>query len=165
MTVEGHPANSVTARVTRRINAPPERVFAVWLDPQRTGMWHFATPTGTIVRVAIDPRVGGRYRFTNRRAGDDVEHTGECLDLDRPRRLVLTLSVPAYSQEVDRIVVAIIPVGSGCELTLSPERALLHDQEAERRVTVGWTTVLHGLAETIGEPAGVAGAQSAFPHA
>ena len=75
-------------RVNRRISASPERVFDAWLDPKKAGKFLFATATGQMVRAGIDPRVGGKFVFIDRRDGEDVEHTGEYLDLDRPRRLV-----------------------------------------------------------------------------
>jgi uncharacterized protein YndB with AHSA1/START domain len=140
----------VAARVTRRFDASPERVFDAWLDPQRAGKWLFATPTGEMVRVEIDPRVGGRYNFTERRDGEDAEHTGEYLEIDRPRRLVFTLSVAMYSQDADRITVEIVPLETGCELTISHEMSAENAQYLDR-TTQGWTGILDKLAETLGE--------------
>jgi uncharacterized protein YndB with AHSA1/START domain len=136
--------------VTRRFAASPERVFDAWLDPRRSGKWLFATPTGEMVKVEIDPRVGGRYVFTERRDGEDAEHTGEYLEIDRPRRLVFTLSVEKYGQDADRITVEIVPIGAGCEVTIS------HEMSAENapfldRTKQGWDGILEKLAETLGE--------------
>ena len=138
-----------TVRVTHRFSASPERVFDAWLDPARAGTWLFATPTGRMVRVQIDARVGGSYCFADRRDGEDVAHTGEYLEIDRPRRLVFTLSVEKYAQDVDRVMIDIVPLGSGCELTLT------HDMRAQAedfvgRVEEGWTGILEKLDETLG---------------
>jgi uncharacterized protein YndB with AHSA1/START domain len=65
-----------TIRVTRRFDTSPDSVFDAWLDPAKAGKWLFATPTGQMVRVEIDARVGGSFVFTDRREGEDVEHVG-----------------------------------------------------------------------------------------
>jgi len=137
----------VAVRVMRRFSASPERVFDAWLDPATAGKWLFATPTGRMVRAEIDARVGGRYVLTDRRDGEDVEHTGQYLEIDRPRRLVFTLAVPKYAQDVDRVIVEIIPVGGGCELTLTHEA--VHPDYASRTES-GWAGILDRLAETLG---------------
>src|SRR4051794_12447991 len=94
-------------RVTRRLPFPAERVFDAWLDPKLAAQWLFATPTGQMVTAEVDPRVGGHFTFTERRAGEDVLHTGEYLEIDRPRRLVFTFGVPKYSANFDRVTVEI----------------------------------------------------------
>lgn len=136
----------VQFRLTRRFDAPPERVFDAWLDPATAGEFLFATEEGEMVGVEIDPRAGGRYSIVERREGEDVEHTGEYLEIDRPRRLAFTLQVPKYSEETDRVTLEIAPAGGGSELTLvqevSPEWA---DQVEE-----GWTAILDGLARVLG---------------
>ena len=67
----------VSVCVTRRFSASPERVFDAWLDPDTAGRWLFTTATGQMVRAEVDPRVGSSFTFTERRNGEDVEHTGE----------------------------------------------------------------------------------------
>ena len=140
------PAQTVIVRVTHRFDVSPERVFDAWLDPQRTGKWLFATPTGRMVRVDIDARVGGRFTFVDRRDGEDVEHTGEYLEIDRPRRLVFTLTVPKYSSDKTRVIIDIVPVGGGCELTLTHQGVLT---DYEGRTESGWTGILAGLASSL----------------
>lgn len=140
---------SVQVRVTHRFTASAERVFDAWLDARTVGQWLFATPTGQVVVTEIDPRVGGRYRIVDRRDGQDVEHFGEYLEIDRPRRLVFTLSVTGYEEVADRITIDVVPLESGCELTLTHE---MHPEFAEwaDRTESGWTTILAKLAEVLG---------------
>lgn len=109
----------VKAIVTRRFRAVPERVFDAFLDPAKAGRFLFATKAGTIVRAEIDPRVGGAYCFTDRRAGENVEHRGTYVEIDRPRRLVLTLSVDQFGQDHDLVTIEIEPDGTGSALTLT----------------------------------------------
>lgn len=138
--------SSINVSVSHRFSASAERVFDAWLDARTAAQWMFATPTGEMVRAEIDPRVGGTFRFVDRRDGQDVDHTGEYLEIDRPRRLVFTFSVDG--SEADRVIIEIVPLATGCELTLthemSPEWAAYADRAKE-----GWSTMLEGLAEAI----------------
>jgi uncharacterized protein YndB with AHSA1/START domain len=133
-------------RVTHRFDASAERVFDAWLDPKTAGRWLFATATGQMVRVEIDARVGGQFVFVDRRDGEDVEHRGEYLDIDRPRRLVFTFGVPKYSREMTRVCIDIVPRETGCELTLTHEGAL---PEYADRTKAGWTEILGRLAANL----------------
>jgi uncharacterized protein YndB with AHSA1/START domain len=140
------PPQKATVQVTRRFSASAERVFDAWLDPNSAGKWLFATPTGKMVKVKIDARVGGSYIIVEQRDGVDVEHTGEYLEIDRPRRLVFTLKVPKYSQENTKLTIEIRPLESGCELTLTHE-GVLPDYIAS--TTSGWNMILDQLATTL----------------
>jgi uncharacterized protein YndB with AHSA1/START domain len=145
-------ADPVLVRVTRRYGASAERVFDAFLDPSKAGRFMFATPAGQMVRAEVDARVGGRYVFTDRRDGEDVEHTGEYLEIDRPRRLVFSFSVDAFATDGDRVSIDIVPLDSGCELTLTHE---MKPEWAEYagRTSEGWAGILEGLAAVLGEPA------------
>lgn len=133
-------------RVARRFNASAEHVFDAWLDPAIAGKWLFATPAGRMVRVAIDARVGGAFTFVDRREGEDVEHTGEYIEIERPHRLVFDFSVPKYAKEVTRVSIDIVALQSGCDLTLTHENVF---PEYAGRTENGWRTILDGLAATL----------------
>jgi uncharacterized protein YndB with AHSA1/START domain len=139
---------SVTVRVARSFTASAERVFDAWLDPEKAGKWLFATPTGKMARVEIDARVGGTFNFTDQRNGEDIEHVGEYLEINRPRRLVFKFLVPKYTQIWTQVTVEIVPVGSGCELTLTHDGILPEYYDSS---VSGWTTLLSSLAEVVGE--------------
>jgi uncharacterized protein YndB with AHSA1/START domain len=144
----------VTVRVAKRLEAPPERVFDAWLDPGSAGKWLFATPEGEMVRVQIDARVGGAFNFTDRRAGEDIEHTGEYLDIDRPKRLAFNFRVPKFSNEATRIQVDLAPAASGPDSTLL---TLVHEgvfAEYAARTEEGWKGILEGLDRTLAGTAG-----------
>ncbi|HEV3385528.1 MAG TPA: SRPBCC family protein [Gemmata sp.] len=138
--------SSVSIRVTRRFTASAETVFDAWIDPQIAGRFLFAAPTGQMVKAEIDARVGGKFNFTDRREGDDVEHVGEYLEIDRPRRLVFKFVVPKYSQIWTRVAVEIVPLASDCELALTHEGVL---PEYESRSVEGWTMILGKLAGVV----------------
>ena len=72
-----------------------------------------------------------------------MEHTGEYLEIDRPRRLSFTLQVPFDSEEVDRVTIEIEPTDGGCELTLITETSPKWAEQS----TEGWKMILDGLAK------------------
>jgi uncharacterized protein YndB with AHSA1/START domain len=142
-------ATPVTVRVIRRFDASPERVLDAWLDPKIAGKFLFATPSGRMVRVEIDARVGGKFAFVDRRDGEDIEHVGEYLEIDRPRRLAFTFAVPKFSPQSTSVRIGIVPDGAGCTLTLTHEGVL---PDYASRTEEGWTRILDGLAAALGSP-------------
>lgn len=135
-----------TVTISRRFSASPERVFDAWLEPGTAGKWLFATPTGQMVRVEIDARVGGRFVFTDRRDGEDIDHVGEYLAIDRPHRLVFTFGVPKFSAAYTRVSVEIHALDNGCELTLTHEGVLAAYAD---RTESGWRTLLDSLSAVL----------------
>jgi uncharacterized protein YndB with AHSA1/START domain len=136
-----------TVRVTHRYAQSAERVFDAWLDPAIARRFLFATPTGEMVRAETDPRVGGKFVFTDRRDGQEVEHVGEYRVIERPRRLVFSFGVPLYSAEMTEVEIDIAPLETGgCELTLT-QRDIPPDY-AGRNVR-GWTMILESLERAL----------------
>jgi uncharacterized protein YndB with AHSA1/START domain len=140
---------SIHARVVRRFSASPERVFDAWLDPRKVATWIFAAgPADEIVRVEIDARTGGSFTFTLRRDGEEIEHTGQYLEIVRPRRLVFSWAIPKDSPDSDRVSVEIVPLETGCELTLTHE---LHPEWAAYapKTEAAWAKMLEALARAL----------------
>jgi uncharacterized protein YndB with AHSA1/START domain len=138
-------------RVTRHIPFSAERVFDAWLDPKFASKWLFTTWAGRIVRAEVDARVGGRFLFTDRRNGEDIEHTGEYLEIQRPTRLVFTFGVPKYVPTFDRVSIDIVPKGdNACELTLTHEMTP-ESRDWASRTESGWSAIVEGLAANLGD--------------
>jgi len=133
--------NPGTIIITRRFDSSIERVFDAWLDPAKASQFLFATPTGKLVRVDIDARVGGSFNIT-RRDGEDVEHVGTYLEIDRPRRLAFTFGVPKFSAQMTRVTIDLKPLPTACELTLTHEGVLSEWLDRGRE---GWGKILDGL--------------------
>ena len=142
-------AAPVTVTVRRRFAAPPERVFDAWLEPKLVAQWMFGPSVRDeeIVRVSIDPRVGGLFSFVVRRQGQEIDHVGEYLEIERPRRLAFTWAVGKRSPDDTRVIIDFSPLGAGCELVLRHER-VWGDYEA--RTAQGWTTLLDAAARLLG---------------
>src|SRR4051794_14323894 len=117
--------NNPPVRVERRFTASPERVFGAWLDPVLVGSWILgATPRHqALVRLMMDRHVGGSFSFLTRRQGTQMEYVGRYLQMKRPNRLVFTWGVAGVSEDRSRVIVALLPVGTGCDLMLTHEAA------------------------------------------
>lgn len=133
-------AIAAVVRITRRLGAPPARVFAAWLDSARLAQW--LSPVGH-AEAEVDPRVGGAFRVTMVGEGSRIEHTGEFLAIEPPRRLRFTWSSPYTGPEASIVTVDLAPIDGGTELTLVHER-LPADQV--QRHGGGWTRILDRLA-------------------
>ena len=127
--------------------AAPDRVFDGWIDPAVAARWLFATPDGQNVRCDIDPCVGGAFVITDRRAGEDVEHHGRFVEIDRPLRLGFIFAVPKYSSVETLVTIDITPKGIGCELVLAHEGVLA---EWAASTEQGWRDLLARLGELLG---------------
>lgn len=111
---------SAKAVAVRRFDLPAERVYEAWLDPALLGRWMFgpAIRDERVVRLTLDPRVGGRFSFLLDRQGTVVDYTGEYLELEHPRLLVFTWGRRDQPAAAGRVIVEIVPDYHGCELTL-----------------------------------------------
>jgi uncharacterized protein YndB with AHSA1/START domain len=78
--------------ITRVFDAPRERVFRAWTDPDELAAWYgpaqFDTPRE---KIAIDLRVGGRFELTmvRRDGGGEMPLGYEIVELVEPELLVL----------------------------------------------------------------------------
>jgi uncharacterized protein YndB with AHSA1/START domain len=77
-------------RIERVLDAPRERVFAVWTDPQLIPEWWGPRGTTTVVD-RMDVRPGGSWRFVIRHAdGRENGFRGTYREVEPPERIVLT---------------------------------------------------------------------------
>jgi uncharacterized protein YndB with AHSA1/START domain len=139
---------TVQVRVTHRFDASAERVYDAFLDPAKAGKFMFITGTGQNVRCEIDPRVGGTFTIVDRRDGEDVAHKGQYLELERPRRIVFTLTVPKYSQDSDEVTIEIAPRAWGCDLTLTHEMKASYAPFKDR-TQEGWKGILEAASQIV----------------
>jgi uncharacterized protein YndB with AHSA1/START domain len=146
----------VLVRVTHRFDASAERVYDAFLDPSRASTFMFATATGQIVRCDIDARVGGTFTIVDRRNGEDIPHTGTYLALEKPRRIVFTLSVEKYSTDTDTVTIEISPLRKGCEVTLTHEMKATY-LPFQDRAREGWAGILDLAAELLVDEAPTCG--------
>jgi uncharacterized protein YndB with AHSA1/START domain len=126
---------------------PAERVFDAWLDPKAAGKWLFATSTGKMTKVEIDPRVGGKFVVNEQRGEGVGEHYGTYTEIDRPRRLAFRFFTN-HLADTTLVTIEITPIAGGCKLKLTHE---IDSKWAafEDLARKGWTGILDNLDTTL----------------
>ena len=137
---------SFELRLGRLLPAPRPRVFAALTRSADVARWwgprSFTTP-----EIALDPRVGGRYRFTMQPPeGDPFHVSGEFLDVVPPSALVFTFRWDEPTPDDRETVVTLVldAFGEATELTVrqgdfaTGDRLVLHRS--------GWTDSLDKLS-------------------
>ena len=107
----------------RFLAAAPSVVFKAWSDPASLAVW-MRPMDNKGARVNLDFRVGGKYTLVMEGDEQDYEHSGEYLEIEPDRRIVLTWVshfFPEGEQET-RVTVTLEPDGEGTRLKL------VHDQ-------------------------------------
>jgi uncharacterized protein YndB with AHSA1/START domain len=138
----------IEVRVEQSFSVPPERVFDAWLDEALIARWMFAPDLldQEVVRIRIEPRVGGTFSFVVRRPpgkGQEIDHTGTYLELARPRRLAFTWGIAGG--DASRVTV---DIGAG-SLTLVHQ---IHPDWAPyaERTRQSWAKMLAKLVQVLG---------------
>ncbi len=89
--IEADP-NVPTIRIIRDFDAPPDRVFRAWTDPELVVKW--LGPKSTVMRIdEWDARTGGHYRYAAVQDGTEVAaFYGSFHDVRPDERLVQTFT-------------------------------------------------------------------------
>jgi putative glutamine amidotransferase len=134
--------------VTQRYASDATRVYDSWLDRTQLGAWMFgATMQDEILRIDIDPRVGGKFSFLVRRGGQEIDHVGEYLALDRPGHIAFTWGIAGMG-DPSRVTIAITPDGSGAQAKLTAEIPPKWADYADR-TRAGWAKILAAQADAL----------------
>jgi uncharacterized protein YndB with AHSA1/START domain len=133
--------------IRRRLPATVADVFKWWTEADRLREW--MSPIGT-VEAEVDLRVGGALRIVMRGEGTVIEHVGEFVEIEPPRRLVFTWVSSFTGAEPSLVTVELEP--DGAEAT---HLRLVHSRLPESIVTShrdGWGAMLDRLSSRL--PAG-----------
>ena len=84
-------AQKLSLEVRRVIDAPRERVFKAWTEPDQIKQWMGADDDMAVPSATVDLRVGGRFRIQMQRAdGEFFTAVGTYREVKPPERLVFT---------------------------------------------------------------------------
>lgn len=139
------PPSAVVARVRRVLPAPPERVFAEWVDPAAITAWMCPRPARCL-RAEFEPWAGGKLRFDIEDSGIEFSVEGEFTVVDRPSRLSFTWRCSTWTDpSADSLVVVSLDQHQDRQTLMTIEHFLLPDGlDAQHRD--GWAAIAEQLA-------------------
>jgi uncharacterized protein YndB with AHSA1/START domain len=137
--------------ITRIFEAPRERVFRAWTDPDEVAAWygpaHVDTPRE---RIHIDLRVGGRYELTmvHRGGGAEFAIGYEIIELVEPELIVLRSDpMPEVGMHEPTVVrVEFHDHGSKTRMTLSDGP---FPPDGRGHAEAGWSAAFDKLAALV----------------
>ena len=142
-TAARHVIQKPSLTLKRRLNAPPEKVYAAWTDPAQIVKW-FGPDSGKVTNAELDVRVGGRYAI-GFHTNDGEEHNvgGVYREVVKNEKLQFTWAWRTMPERESLVTVLIKPDGDGAILTLIHEQ--FFDEPARDRHQSGWTGALDKL--------------------
>jgi len=140
--------------LVRRIAARPSIVFEALTTPDGIASW-WGPDDLPVIAAEFDARVGGAYRIHFRTLdGREHEAYGECLEVARPLRVVMSWrwafgGEPDEIGRVSRIEIDLRPIESGTELTFT--HADLGTAASKEGHEFGWTGSLDKLVRHLSD--------------
>ena len=126
--------------ITRVFDAPRERVWQEWTEPERFADWFGGADADVpLATVSMDVREGGAWRATMFFGPNRVQSQwhGEYQEVQPPERLVLTMSDEPDGSRYELIVVVLNDLGDGRTEMLFQQRGDQRPEEYDRAAK-GW---------------------------
>jgi uncharacterized protein YndB with AHSA1/START domain len=137
--------------ITRVFDAPRERVWKEWTEPERFADW-FGGPEADVPvsTVSMDVRPGGSWRATMFAGPDrtEIRWTGEFREVVEPERLVMTFSDRPGDDAYELVIVVLTDLGDGrTEMRFEQHGGMTPEQY--EGAGQGWSIFLDRLAERL----------------
>ena len=133
------PAKTLEFTFERTIPAPPDEVFAAWLDPKIPG-----NPWNAAEKFVLDPKVDGLFYWRLK----GTSHYGRFTDVERPARIEHTWVSPNTLGQESTVTLTFQKKGEGTLLTLV--HSGLPDHELAKGHEKGWPYFLEIFREQFG---------------
>jgi uncharacterized protein YndB with AHSA1/START domain len=135
--------------ITRVFDAPRERVWREWTEPEPFADW-FGGPECAVPlsSVSMDVRPGGAWRLTMLIGSREVQWDGEYLEVSEPERLVFTVSDQPGDDRYELVTVVLTDLGDGRTEMLFEQRGDMRPEQYDAAKS-GWGAFFDRLAERL----------------
>jgi uncharacterized protein YndB with AHSA1/START domain len=127
--------------LTRLFDAPRERVWSEWTEPEAFADW-FGGPQCEVPlsSVEMDVRPGGAWKLTMFAPPHrpEINWWGEYREVDPPERLVFTISDQPDEDAWDLVIVVLTDLGDGRTEMLFEQRGRRMGPEQYEAAKTGW---------------------------
>ncbi|MGH8714247.1 MAG: SRPBCC family protein [Casimicrobiaceae bacterium] len=131
-------------QIRRVFQAPVAAVYAALTDPEKMKHWMGPSDAFGEAQVAIDLRVGGRYRIVMRSPDGEMHRVGGVYrEIVPGKKLVYTWAWETTPDRESQVTLELKPSGDGTELLLTHQR--FADTEARDKHQHGWNGCLERL--------------------
>jgi uncharacterized protein YndB with AHSA1/START domain len=133
--------------ITRVFDAPRERVWKEWTEPERFADWFGGADAEIpLSTIAMDVREGGAWRATMFAGPDrtEIRWRGAYREVVPPKRLVFTVT-ERPDEVYELVIVDLVDLGDGRTEMRFEQRGHLAAEEY-RRAGSGWATFFDRLA-------------------
>jgi uncharacterized protein YndB with AHSA1/START domain len=135
--------------ITRVFDAPPERLWREWTEPERFADWFGGREAEVpISSVSMDVRPGGRWQATMHHDGVESRWQGVYREVVEPVRLVLTFSDQPGEEAHEVVTVVFTDLGDGRTEMRFEQRGTLSRHMYERTLE-GWSSFLDRLDDRL----------------
>jgi uncharacterized protein YndB with AHSA1/START domain len=134
--------------ITRVFDAPRERVWKEWIEPERFADWFGGSEAEVpLSSVSMDVRTGGSWRATMfvEPGQREIHWKGEYREVAEPERLVFTISDQPGDDAYELITVVLTDLGDGRTEMFFQQRGRLSPEQYER-AEGGWSTFFDRMA-------------------
>jgi uncharacterized protein YndB with AHSA1/START domain len=134
--------------IVRTFDAPRERVWREWTEPESFADWFGGSAEVPLASVSMDVRPGGAWRLTMLAEGSQIDWHGEYREVVEPERLVLTFCDQPDPDHVEVVTVLLTDVGDGRTEMHFEQRGELSPEHYER-ASKGWSGFFDRVAERL----------------
>jgi len=139
--------NAIT--ITREFDAPRERLWKEWTEPERFADWFGGTESEVpLSSVEMDVRVGGALRLTMRAPRGEIQWRGEYREVDEPSRVVFTITDQSPAVEYALVIVDLADLGDGRTRMRFEQRGPMSEAQI-RAAGAGWQRFFDRIAERL----------------
>jgi uncharacterized protein YndB with AHSA1/START domain len=136
--------------IVRVFDAPRERVWKEWMEPEAFADWFGAEAEVPLAGVSLDVQPGGSWRLTmfadpGRR---EIHWKGEYVEVVEPERLVFTVTDRPDDDARELITVVLTDLGDGRTEMHFEQRGGMSAEQYERAGS-GWSTFFDRIEQRL----------------